>query len=277
MNYDEGFKMNRQDAAIVLDHVSKVIGKLQNIVRNLAAAASKAEMAVDVEREMVDVDDEIDEEIVYTRAAPISDDLFSSMRNAVMSLSDLATVPPVFEEINMTDGESFLQKENEKLSEEMKKFVEVFLEDDAIYVRTPMLWTRNGRTIRGANGRAIGPERATIFRGEVLEAIQNHPQFSSYDFTKFADKIIHFLYVYEDLSANRFLIADNDNHETKYIQDVITMFLPNGDMPLTCSIFSSAIRSKTIPEGTYITVTSRQNGVKSDGEIVSFWKHKSLQ
>ena len=89
---------------------------------------------------------------------------------------------------------------------------------------------------------------------------------------KFSTKIVHFMYVYSENPSEKRFIADNDNHETKYVQDAITMFLPNGDSPFCCSTYSSAIMTNEISEGTYLTITTEENGILPSEMIVDYWK-----
>lgn len=148
------------------------------------------------------------------------------------------------------------------------RLVEAHLESDGIYIRLPMLGSRNARL---TNQRIQQADR-NIFRNEIVYAIEHDDRFQSYDFSRFDHKIIQFLYVYNlDPRSHSHRIIDNDNHETKAIQDAVALFLPGGDCGLTCANFSASTLSNEIPEGTYITVAAAKNGVKPSDEIIKRW------
>lgn len=120
----------------------------------------------------------------------------------------------------------------------------VKLHKEAIYVRLPMLWARNQRYGRGQYGQITGREKIIFFRDDIAACIKGADEFETFDFEEFSNKIVHYLYVYGDHPTKKRFVVDNDNHETKYVQDAITMFLPYGDSPFWCSTYSSAITAK---------------------------------
>ena len=117
----------------------------------------------------------------------------------------------------------------------------------------------------------LGREFAIAHPDYAITACDNY---GSYPFEEYAWKTIHFFYVYHGLPANKIYICDNDNHETKPVIDAITHFLPLGDHPLSCEIHASATLSDEVGEGTYITVTHLEDGLKSRADILKFWKER---
>lgn len=208
---------------------------------------------------------------VSTNIQSIADDIFSALRAAANDLHGISVCPPAAQFAESPDGEAERYYKKIVLPEDS---VCSFLEDDAIYVRTPMLWSRQNRRIRGDKGRTIGPERCTIYRDSVHYSILVDPRFCAYDFSKFKKKILHYLYVYRDLPSHSMYLIDNDNHESKYVTDAITRYLPAGDTPLSCNFYSSAVVTDSIPEGTYVTVTAFDLGIKAEADIIAFWKKK---
>ncbi len=151
----------------------------------------------------------------------------------------------------------------------------VRLEHDAIFVKTPMLWSKNPNKKSQRLEKNQIDQRVVFFREAISNAFKTAPNFDIYDLSKYACKIIHFCYVYNDESAKKMMATDNDDHETKYVQDAIAMYLPGGDSPFSTSIFSSAVLTNEIQEGTYITVTQRDHGVLPEQKIISFWREDS--
>ena len=268
MIYREGIKLPIEDAMALLNETDASIEKVSKVINSLTKGIASAKMAIEIEKDMLgEHQDEVGIEC-YTRAAPICEDLFSCIRNNTLALYRSAQISPEIAE-SLDENDSAFSEKQEMVYHQNRVIVR--LESDEMFIKLPMLWTKNGRRIRGLNNKNLGPDRITFFREDIVHGIQNSPEFSTFDFSKLANKIIHFMYVYEALPNNKLFIADNDNHETKYIQDAVAMFLPGGDTPLTCSTFSSAIETSRIPEGTYLTVTAMDAGVKKSEDIVSFW------
>ena len=212
---------------------------------------------------------------ITTNLQALSDETFSALRFGANELHALSVTPPAAECRDVPSVEE--ERYYKRIILPADKVLS-FLEPDGIYVRTPMLWSRQNRKIRGNKGRTIGPERSVIYRDSVHYAILIDPSFMTYNFEKYQKKIIHYLYIYHDLPTNKMYLIDNDNHETKHVTDAIIQFLPAGDSPLSCNFYASAAVTESIPEGTYVTVTSFNDGIKSDEEIISFWaeKYKNL-
>ena len=254
----------RKSAASTLEEGHTIANKLLSRIRNL-------ESNLDIEKKALDASNSLE---IHTNILSISDEVYTALRLAANDLQYLSTCPPYVQAVDNPQAETERYYKKIMLPQDR---VASFLEEDAIYVRTPMLWSRNNRKIRGDKGRTIGPERFTMYRDSVYYSILIDPRYFGYNFERFRKKILHFLYVYHDLPNNQMYLIDNDNHETKNVTDAIVKFLPAGDTPLYCNFYSSAIITKDIPEGTYITVTAAEDGVKSDDNIVGFWKEKFEQ
>lgn len=268
MHYNEGSLIALEDAMALLDQTDVLLSRAERAVRSLSKCIKTAQLASDVEREAITAKAGKASGQVYSRAVPIIESVFSCLRNNTLDLYKAAQTTPSVAQILDEAGSAFGEKSKD-VPPDLRVLVR--LDERAIYIHMPMLWSQNGRRIRGLNNRKIGPDRVTFFREDIAVGFVNSPNFSTYNFEKYANKIVHFLYVYSDLSSNKIFVADNDNHETKFVQDAATMYLPNGDSPFSCSTFSSALRSVAIPEGTYLTVTTKDTGILSDQEISDFW------
>ena len=148
------------------------------------------------------------------------------------------------------------------------EYIEAYLENTAIYLRMPMLWHRKNTFVK-AGGRTIPVDHAPLFGGSIASALRNAEGYESFPFKEFSTKTVHFLYVYNEESGS---MIDNDNHDTKVTLDAIVQFLPGGDSPLNCDIFSSAEVDPSLEEGTYITVTPGKNSQLSSEKIMNFWR-----
>ena len=259
----------RMEADAVQESTSAAIRRARKIADNLSLRMKIFESDLEIEQNMIRSSGSSE---VFTRAVSLSDEVFSSMRNACNELNAASNAPPAVE--IRTDPETEKKRYYRTVVLPQDQVVS-FLTQDAIFVRTPMLWSRNNRRVRGDKGRTIGPEKCTVYRESVYYSIILDPLFPQYDFSGFKKKIFHYLYIYHDLPANRMYLIDNDNHETKHVTDAIARLLPAGDTPLNCNFYSSAMVTDQIPEGTYITVTAMEKGMMEDKEIVRFWKEKS--
>lgn len=259
----------KMEADTVEECVTASIHKAKKIAENLRSRLSIFESNLEIEREMIR---NCGTSEVFTCAPSLSDEVFSALRFACNELNTLSIAPPAVELRPDPEAEKKRYYRNVVLPQDQ---VVSHLTEDAIFVRTPMLWSRNNRMVRGGKGRTIGPEKCTVYRDSVYYSIILDPEFQSYDFSKFKKKIIHYLYIYRDLPENKMYLIDNDNHETKHVTDAIARLLPAGDTPLNCNFFSSAQVTDLIPEGTYITVTAMDHGVLSDTDIVDFWRNTS--
>lgn len=259
------------EAEQMLTDTKDAVAKCKKIMNVLKLRLERSESKLDIEERAAAA---CKGNYLSTDIQEISEETFSSFRYAVNDMQYLSALPPyILRSDNVQAATSLYYKEVILPADR----VMAALEDDAIYVRTPMLWSRNNRKVRGANNRTIGPERCVIYRDSVEEAIRLCPNFSTYDFAKFDMKLVHYLFIYRDLPTNKQFVIDNDNHETKHVTDGISGFLPGGDSPLSCNFFMSAASSHEIPEGTYITVTPADNGAKRAADIIDFWKSAFAQ
>ena len=144
-------------------------------------------------------------------------------------------------------------------------YAEAHLEPEGIFIRLPLLGSRNARPGKKQRERA----EAVLFRDEIVSAIERSEGFQSYDFSRYGSKLIQFLYVYSTTKPH--LIIGNDNHDTKSIQDAVVLYLPGGDCGLCCANYSASTVSAAVPEGTYITVVAAENGIMSADDIIQKW------
>lgn len=259
------------EAHAVLDQLEATLKSVERSANSILNAVQRTKNGIAIEKEMPGMTDESSSNSTYSRSVLLAESLISNVRNNVLTLYKAAQTPPLFDSLSLESGQTiadFVQKNDNQND------VDVHLEEDAIYVKLPMLWTRDRRQVRSKNGRYLSPENSKIFRSEIINKMVNAPEFSTYDVSKFSKKIIHFLYVFDAIPSNRHLIVDNDNHDTKYIQDAIVMNLPGGDNPLDCFIYSSAALSQTVQPGTYVTVTPMEAGAKTSEEIIHYWLDK---
>ena len=138
------------------------------------------------------------------------------------------------------------------------------LELDAIQIRLPMLSNRQSR-----NQSFI---KDVMFADSVRYAISSAMNYYEYDLARYRNNNISFLYVYGAAAAHRGWIADNDNHEIKYVLDAIACYLPEGDNPLSTTIQMSTVVSDDLAEGTYICVSPADKGIPMPAEMVEYWQ-----
>lgn len=269
MIYREGSGLPVHEVKLLLDRSKEIIDEGEKLSSKIIACTRKAKSAVQVEEDIISDLQVEQNQAIYSRAEPIYDDLLNCMRNIMLNGYKLVIEAREMSEITGVNTSAYSEK-NDKIPFSDRVFIR--LEDDAIYAKMPMLWTQNSRKIRGVKGNNLSPDRAVYFRDDITAGIKNAPNYKAYSFANFANKIVHFLYVYTDLPGTGILKADNDNHLTKYVLDAVTTFLPGGDSPLTCSIFHSAALSDRVPGGTYMTVTPMRTGIKSSDEILGFWE-----
>lgn len=258
----------RVEADAIQESTAITMKKAEKLIDNLKFRLGILQSNLTIEQNVIR-DSEAYE--LFTNIAFLSDEVFSALRSACNQLNSLSNVPPALELRPDPEEEKKRYYRNVVLPQDQ---VASHLTDNAIFVRTPMLWSRNNRRIRGGKGRTIGPEKCTIYRDSVYYSLVLDPEFQSYDFSKYKKKIIHFLYIYHDLPLNRIYLIDNDNHETKHVTDAIVRLLPAGDTPLNCNFYSSAMLTDRIAEGSYVTVTTMEDGLMKEDDIVSFWAGK---
>ena len=258
--------MPRMEADAVQESTLLAIKKAEKLIDNLRFRLNVFQSDLTIEQNVIRNSEACE---LFTSIVSLSDEVFSALRSACNQLNSISTAPPAVEIRSNPEDEKTRYYRSVVLPQDQ---VVSHLTEKAIYVRTPMLWSRNNRRIRGGKGRTIGPEKCTVYRDSVYYSIVLDPNFQSYDFSKYKRKIIHYLYIYRDLPNNKMYLIDNDNHETKHVTDAIVRLLPAGDTPMNCNFYYSAMVTDLIPEGTYVTVTTMENGMMEDDEIVSFWR-----
>lgn len=269
MIFDDGTKLPKADALRLHDYTESTVQKASKALESLSRGIKKATALSEIDREVLRNMPGVDSDYCNSKAESIAEELYDCIRKNTMYLYQVAQIPP--ENIGCPDLDIGMYA-----TQSIENRVNVKLHKEAIYVRLPMLWARNQRYGRGQYGQITGREKIIFFRDDIAACIKRADEFETFDFEKFSSKIVHYLYVYSDHPAQKRFVVDNDNHETKYVQDAITMFLPYGDSPFWCSTYSSAILSNRIPEGTYITVTPYQTGILTDERVVAWWeKHLS--
>ena len=256
----------RMEANAVQESTLLAIKKAEKLIDNLRFRLNVFQSDLTIEQNVIRNSEACE---LFTSIVSLSDEVFSALRSACNQLNSISTAPPAVEIRSNPEEEKTRYYRSVVLPQDQ---VVSHLTEKAIYVRTPMLWSRNNRRIRGGKGRTIGPEKCTVYRDSVYYSIVLDPDFQSYDFSKYKRKIIHYLYIYRDLPNNKMYLIDNDNHETKHVTDAIVRLLPAGDTPMNCNFYYSAMVTDLIPEGTYVTVTTMENGMMEDDEIVSFWR-----
>ncbi len=259
--------MPKMEANSVQESTSLAMSRAGKVIDNLRFRLSVFQSDLKIEQDALRGCESSD---IFTSIASLSDEVFSALRFACNELNAISNNPPAAEVREDPEAEKKRYYRTVVLPQDQ---VVSHLTENAIFVRTPMLWSRNNRRIRGGKGRTIGPEKCTVYRDSVYYSIILDPAFQNYDFGKYKRKIIHYLYIYRDLPANRMYLIDNDNHETKHVTDAIVRLLPAGDTPLNCNFYSSAMVTDLIPEGTYVTVTTMEYGMMADCDIVEFWRN----
>ena len=258
--------MPKMEADAVQESTLLAIKKAEKLIDNLRIRLNVFQSDLTIEQNVIRNSEACE---LFTSIVSLSDEVFSALRSACNQLNSISTAPPAVEIRSNPEEEKTRYYRSVVLPQDQ---VVSHLTEKAIYVRTPMLWSRNNRRIRGGKGRTIGPEKCTVYRDSVYYSIVLDPDFQSYDFSRYKRKIIHYLYIYRDLPNNKMYLIDNDNHETKHVTDAIVRLLPAGDTPMNCNFYYSAMVTDLIPEGTYVTVTTMENGMMEDDEIVSFWR-----
>lgn len=258
--------MPRMEADAVQESTLLAIKSAEKLIDNLRFRLNVFQSDLAIEQNAIRNSEACE---LFTSIVSLSDEVFSALRSACNQLNSISTAPPAVEIRSNPEEEKTRYYRSVVLPQDQ---VVSHLTEKAIYVRTPMLWSRNNRRIIGGKGRTIGPEKCTVYRDSVYYSIVLDPDFQGYDFSKYKRKIVHYLYIYRDLPKNKMYLIDNDNHETKHVTDAIVRLLPAGDTPMNCNFYYSAMVTDLIPEGTYVTVTTMENGMMEDDEIVSFWR-----
>lgn len=210
----------RMEANAVQESTLLAIKNAEKLIDNLRFRLNVFQSDLTIEQNVIRNSEACE---LFTSIVSLSDEVFSALRSACNQLNSISTAPPAVEIRSNPEEEKTRYYRSVVLPQDQ---VVSHLTEKAIYVRTPMLWSRNNRRIRGGKGRTIGPEKCTVYRDSVYYSIVLDPDFQSYDFSKYKRKIIHYLYIYRDLPNNKMYLIDNDNHETKHVTDAIVRLLP---------------------------------------------------
>jgi hypothetical protein len=253
-----------ENARVSCKAVEKIIYEIKPEIENIISK-------LDVEDKEINKDGVSFDAEIFSCAEEISDRLYGCIRWGAMELYSIALNAPTDDEYpNLPLWDTKLASEDDHGIAPANR-VYALVRPDAIYIRTPILWNRTSKKNRWVYSRNNGSMQFDFFREEIRRNLECNDDFSSLDKLSFSKKLVHFMYAYPESSGNERWIPDNDSHEIKFILDAITRLLPGGDHPMMCSIYSSAIRTNLIPEGTYITVTPYGNGMKSEDEIKAVW------
>ena len=136
------------------------------------------------------------------------------------------------------------------------------IEPDAIYIRTPLLYSRSRNTKDPFLSHSI-----QAYADEVSKAIELSPAYGSLDRNLYANKTLFYLYVLDELSPH----IDNDNYDTTAITNGIARHLYGGDSPLTCRMVYDSVQSDKLKSGTYITVLPGRNPLPDNDLIIQYW------
>lgn len=268
MTTDEAVILNRYETETALNYTSETLKKGTDYARKLHTRLTNLNCDLTAEQQFCEANGR---ENNASSVIEIAEDASFAIRFYIEKLYALVRNAPSCE--TKLNPESYEQSYYNRiiLGQTM---IRVCLEPDAIYIRMPMLRNIQNRLARGEKSRIIESSQSKMYREPLHYAVTSCENFQVYDFDSYAWKTIHFLYVYHGLPANKIYICDNDNHETKPVIDAIAHFLPLGDHPLSCEIHASATIGDEVAEGTYITVTRLDDGMKKAGEILSFWKEQ---
>ena len=183
--------------------------------------------------------------------------------------------------LGMPDISSF-QIESELKPDDLKevleeKFVEVKLEEDGIFIRLPMIWSRNRAENVSMDRFFRLSLRSKMYRDFLKNAIKNAPAFDQYPFEKYRHKTVNYYFVYPRKEMNSLFITDTDNHETKSVTDAICRFLPYGDSGMYTDFFYKTIATDAIPKGTYITVFPHKSMLQTKERLLEYWSKQKRE
>ena len=257
--------LSKADILELIQNANGMLGAAKKVANKLSRCAALIGAEVQAEEYVLSSYEESTYgDVPPTRMQSVCRELQSCLQDNAVALYSASNVAIDFDKKDDDSDE----ENTENHDQESSGFdVRVHLAEDAIYVKMPMLPSTN-------NEKAFSKFKSktrVLFRKEISDFILNDPNFYTYSYKNLTNKLVHFLYVFSSQSQRLGLLIDNGNHEIKYIIDAVTGPLPGGDSPLCCSIFSSATLSDLVPEGTYVTVTSAENGPKNDREILEFW------
>lgn len=150
--------------------------------------------------------------------------------------------------------------------------VRSMLKSEAIFVRVPMLWSRQINRYSSKSKVEKMEISSHLYMDAIQKSIQTNVNFQEYDFRKFQYKVFYFLFCFNKNTDGKVKIADNDNRDIKACQDAVASFLPGGDSALTSSTFLESVYNNELPTGTFITVSEKASPLITPEIILKYWK-----
>lgn len=228
---------------------------------------------------------------IYNRINEIMEhkegDSFSSKEelNDVLGTLEILDLFDCFETIKRIYAEKLIKESSIPLVQEMSEFfgklgrhvfydtgvkhdmVAAFIEDSAIYIRTPLLPTK----YQSKSGNPMAVKHSQAYADEVSAAIEKNYRYKYFSREKFANKTIFFLFAIE--AGSRFI--DNDNYDTTAVTNSIASHLYGGDSPLSCRMIYDSVLAEDIKPGTYITVLPGKTAVADVNDVIKFWENNT--
>lgn len=267
MDHHENALQTGVERRDIRDYTESMINAAEKVIESLKRSVSDARISLNHDEESV-------EYLFKSPSEHLSDicsELLSSLRRNTVRMHQVAvTAPPSTRNYEFT--EHIFTERDTSLPTEERVFVQ--LENIGIFVRMPMLWGANFRMKNNKVHMETLVERDDIFASAVRQGILTAPSYDHFDTSRYIEKTVHFLYVYPISGRYGTLAVDNANHLIKGVLDAATMFLPGGDSPFSCSVYSSAVHSDEVVSGTYLTILPGRDKLMSSEKILSFWHGK---
>ena len=264
-------KIKVRDAKVLCEQAILAIEKCeatgQKAFRNLRDCESKCREEIeffnriDPEHEL-----DIDELKGFREAYTILRIMVEKQYSYVARVPDISSFQ-IESELDSDDLEEILRSNS----------IEVGLEDSGIFIRLPMLWSRNKAENVSLDKFYKVSLRSKIFRESVQTAIKTAPNFEQYPFEKYLYKTINYCFVYPRKGMSELYISDTDNHETKSITDAICHYLPKKDSGLYTDFSYKTIATDAIPEGTYITVLPQADMRMAQEQLLEYWQNRGCR
>lgn len=121
--------------------------------------------------------------------------------------------------------------------------IQVVVDGEAIYVKTPPLFNRNWHWSSRVK---------TDYYATFSPIVERKIQAIRSELPQFVKKNVTLIAVYPD---GEYIIPDTDNLDGKTVVDAILNTLPGADCGDCCTFFSASIRSERLPRGAYFTVS----------------------
>lgn len=138
------------------------------------------------------------------------------------------------------------------------------IEPGAMYIRTPLLFSRNHEKSESPLAR----KGIQAYADAVNRAIEQADGYKDLDRDRLRTKTIFYLFVLDGKAR----MIDNDNYDTTAVTNSIAGHLYGGDSPLTCRMVYDSVLSAELPAGTYITVLPASEPLPEKADIVARWK-----